>query len=175
MPETAAAYFELFGLPVAFSIDSERLDQAYRALQAQAHPDRFAHAGEAERRRAMEEATRINEAYKTLKNPFERARYLLALQGIDVLDPHHTAMPPDFLLQQMQAREALADALAQRDLDAVQAIEQTARTEAKRWLAEIAECLDVRRDYAAAAEAVRKYRFLDKFMADIHAAYETLE
>ena len=57
--------------------------RAYRDIQGQVHPDRFAHAGEAERRLSMQWATHANEAYQTLKNPLERAQYLLQLAGHD--------------------------------------------------------------------------------------------
>lgn len=66
-------HFDLFGLPQAFALDTARLDQAYRDIQAEIHPDRFAHAGESEQRLAMQWATKVNEAYQTLKKPFERA------------------------------------------------------------------------------------------------------
>lgn len=168
-------HFELFGLPVAFAIDGEDLDKAYRDLQTEIHPDRFAHAGESEQRLAVQWATRANEAYKTLKNPFERARYLLELQGIHAMDAKNTSMPAAFLMQQMEWREALADAVAAKDDIALQGLEKDTRDAAKRLQAEIAILLDERQDYAQAAEALRKYRFLEKFLADIHDAYEEME
>jgi molecular chaperone HscB len=167
-------HFELFGLQPGFSLDAEALDQAYRDLQGEIHPDRFAHAGEADQRLAVQWATRANEAYKTLKSPFERARYLLELQGIHALDAKNTRMPPAFLVQQMEWRETLAEAVAARDFAALQRLEQATRTAAQGMLAELGELLDVLHDYPGAAEAVRKYRFLEKFLADIDTAYEEI-
>jgi len=168
-------YFELFGLTPAFAVDASALDAAYRDLQAESHPDRFAHAGDAEQRRAAQWSSHINEAYRTLKSPFERARYLLQGQGIDPLDPNNTRMPPAFLMRQMEWREALADAVAKSDIGALDKLEADTRAEAARALAGIGELLDAHQDYPAAAEALRQYRFLEKFLADIGDAYEELE
>ena len=66
---TSSSYFELFGLPQAFSIDLPALEKAYREIQARVHPDRFAHAGDAERRASLQWTTRVNEAYRALKSP----------------------------------------------------------------------------------------------------------
>lgn len=54
------SHFDLFGLPPTFAVDRDRLDDAYRTVQAQVHPDRFAAAGDAQRRLAMQWATRAN-------------------------------------------------------------------------------------------------------------------
>jgi len=167
-------HFELFDLPAVFSLDTEKLEQAYRDLQTEIHPDRFAHAGEAEQRLAVQWSTRVNEAYKTLRNPFERARYLLELNGIHALDAKNTAMPAEFLIQQMEWREALAEAAAGGDPAALQGLETDTRAEAERLLVQIAALLDNAADYPQAAEALRKYRFVEKFLADIDTAYEEI-
>ena len=167
-------HFELFGLPQCFALDLPALEQAYRDLQAESHPDRFAHAGDAEQRRAAQWSARINEAYKSLKTPFSRACYLLELQGIHAMDPANTQMPPDFLMQQMAWREALGEAVSEQDEAALQHLESEAKTEAARSLEDIGALLDKRNDYPAAAEVLRKYRFLEKFLSDIDDAYEEL-
>ena len=73
------------------------------------HPDRFAQAGDAERRASMQMTTRVNEAYRTLKSPVRRAQYLLELNGVDVGFETNTAMPREFLMEQMELRERLED------------------------------------------------------------------
>ncbi len=165
-------HFELFGLPAAFALDAERLDQAYRGIQAQIHPDRFAHAGEAEKRLSMQWATRVNEAYQTLKKPFERARYLLQLNGVDAMDAKNTSMPPAFLMQQMEWRESLEDARGQRNVPALQRLEQDLRTHATGLQGELENLLDASRDYVRAGETLRKLRFMDKLLEEIDGAYE---
>jgi molecular chaperone HscB len=168
-------HFALFGLTPAFALDAEALDRAYRNLQAEIHPDRFAHAGEADQRLAVQWATRANEAYQTLKQPFKRACYLLELQGIDAMAPGSAAMDLGFLEQQMAWREALADAVANADSEALAALEQTTQAEAGRRMAEVATLLDQRHDFPAALDLLRQYRFLEKFLADIGDAYEDMD
>lgn len=168
-------HFQLFGLPVRYALDAGRLDEAYRDLQAQIHPDRFAHAGEAEKRLSMQWTTRANEAYETLKKPFERARYLLQLQGVDALDPKNTAMPADFIMQQMEWREALAEAAAKRDPDALAGLESTLRGHTRALQDELARLIDETQDYLQAAETLRKLRFMDKLMEEVDTAYAALD
>jgi molecular chaperone HscB len=167
-------YFELFGLVPAFGIDTEALNQAYRNLQADTHPDRHVHAGEAEQRHAAQWSSWVNQAYQTLKSPFDRALYMLQRQGIEAMDPSNTRMPTEFLVRQMEWRESLADAVAGTDLGALERLEAMTRSEMVKATKQLGELLDIRRDYAAAAEALRQYRFLDKFLADIDDAYEQL-
>ena len=102
-------YFELFALPVSYEIDQALLSVRYQELQRTTHPDRFTHATDRERRLSMQQASMINEAYQTLKDPLKRAQYLLDLQGIDVTSESNTVMDTQFLMQQMTLREALDD------------------------------------------------------------------
>ena len=78
------------------------------------HPDRFAAEGAAAQRVAMQWAVRVNEAYQRLKDPLKRAAYLCELHGAPIDAENNTAMPRDFLMQQMEWREALDDARRRR-------------------------------------------------------------
>src|SRR5689334_20083209 len=112
---TSSSYFELFGLAEAFSIDLPALEKAYREIQSRVHPDRFAHAGDAERRASLLWTTRVNEGFQVLRDPVSRARHLLELHGVDVAFETNTAMPEQFLMQQMELRESLEAAVAARN------------------------------------------------------------
>ena len=111
--------FTLFALPQRFALEVTELDAHRRTLQAQVHPDRFAAQGAAAQRVAMQWSVRINEAYARLKDPLKRAAYLCELQGVPVNAEQNTAMPADFLAQQMQWREELDEAATSEDLDAI--------------------------------------------------------
>src|SRR5687768_18592172 len=111
--------FELFGVPRRFAQDRAQLDARWRALQAEVHPDRFAVEGQAAQRVAMQWAVRVNEAYQRLKDPLKRAAYLCELLGAPVDAENNTAMPPAFLVQQMEWREALDDAMTAAQVDAL--------------------------------------------------------
>jgi molecular chaperone HscB len=167
-------HFDLFGLTQTFALDTARLDQAYRDIQAEIHPDRFAHAGEAEQRLAMQWTTRVNEAYQTLKKPFERARYLLALNGVDAMDANNTSMPADFLMQQMEWREVLEEARAGKDEKTLRSLEKSLQDQARGMREELGVLLDEQRAYARAGDTLRKLRFMDKLLEEVGAAYEDL-
>lgn len=174
MTDFSHNHFELFHLPAAYAIDLQALEQAYRDLQAEVHPDRFAHAGEAEKRVSMQWATLVNEAYQTLRRPFERARYLLELQGIHAMDPGNTAMPADFLMRQMEWREQLAEARERSDLKVLQGLEAEMRAAARELEQDLANEIDRLHDYPAAAESLRKYRFMEKLLHEIDDVYEEI-
>ncbi len=168
-------HFELFGLTPAFALDLEHLDRAYRDIQSKVHPDRYAHAGDAERLASMQMTTQVNEAYRTLKSPLQRARYLLEMNGIDVGSETNTAMPPEFLLQQMELRETLEQALTDRKIDALERIQNDLSNEKHLLEEQIKQAVDADRDLSAASGLVRKLMFLEKFGAEIATAYDRLE
>ena len=170
--EVLKNHFELFGLTPAYALDLDHLDRAYRDIQSHVHPDRFASAGDAERRASMQMTTQVNEAHRTLKSPVQRARYILELNGVDVGFETNTAMPADFLTEQMELREALEGA---RDADALGALERKIFEDKQVIEAQIAQRIDVARDYRGAADLVRKHMFLDKLDEEINAAYEELD
>jgi len=160
-------HFQLFGLPERFGFDAEALDRAYRALQGQVHPDRFATGSEAERRLALQSSARVNEAYQALRDPVARAQYMLSLHGIDAFDETDTTLAPDFLERQLERREVAADAVAEGDPRRLEALAQEVREDAGRLEQRLATQLD--RDFAwdRARSDVRELRFLAKLAADI--------
>jgi len=110
MPTTdlSSHYFDLFGLPVCYDVDPQVLAARYRELQRIVHPDKFAGGTDAERRSSVQMAARINEGFRVLKDPLDRARYLLELKGV-ALDDTSSAVDPAFLMEQMELREAMAE------------------------------------------------------------------
>src|SRR4051812_4111652 len=172
---TSSSHFELFGLTPRFQLDAEALEAAYREIQSRVHPDRFAHAGDAERRASLQWTTRVNEAYRALKSPVQRASHILSLQGVDVAFETNTAMPEQFLMQQMELREALEDATARKDTNALASLQDTLADDKRSLEQQIGAAIDQHRDYAHAAGLVRELQFLDKFDAEIDSAYETIE
>lgn len=115
MLDFSASYFELLGLPVSYEVDQERLSQRYRDLQRELHPDRFASGTDQERRISMQSSSHLNEAYSTLRDPLERARYMLELNGVDMGATCRTTQDPEFLMEQMELREELGNARSEPD------------------------------------------------------------
>lgn len=156
--------FELFGVPQRFAQERSALDARWKELQREAHPDRFAAQGAAAQRVAMQWSVRINEAYQCLKDPLRRAAYLCELHGAPIRAEDNTAMPAEFLMQQMQWREDLEDADSAAAVDALEAQVQQARRAA---LERCASLIDTQRDFVAAAQQVRALMFIARFAKDI--------
>nr|WP_315495020.1 Fe-S protein assembly co-chaperone HscB [uncultured Rhodoferax sp.] len=164
--------FELFGLTRQFAQDRTALDARWKALQREAHPDKFAAQGAAAQRVAMQWSVRINEAYQRLKDPLKRAAYLCELGGAPVNAHSNTAMPAAFLMQQMEWREVLDDAEALPALEALQAEVDASRAQ---LLQQCASLLDQQHDAVAAVGPVRALMFIEKFTQDLNQRFDQFE
>ena len=165
-------HFELFGLPPRFAIDLDALERAYKDVQSRVHPDRFAAGTAAERRVAMQWATRANEAYTALRSPQKRAAYLVERAGVAIEAETNTAMPPAFLMQQMEWRETLDE--ARGDPAALDDVRRTMNHERQELLAAIERAIDETHDYREAAALVRQLMFIDRFASEIGHADEAV-
>jgi molecular chaperone HscB len=163
--------FELFGVAERFAQDKAQLDRRWRELQGEVHPDRFAAQGAAAQRIAMQWAVRVNEAYRRLKSPVDRAAYLCGLHGAKIGAENNTAMASGFLMQQMAWRESLE---AASDIAAVEALGEEVAAERDRQLALIEHLLDDEHRYDAGAQAVRALMFIERFTDDIDRRLEAL-
>ena len=168
-------HFELFGLPARYRVDTDALDAAYRGLQSEVHPDRFARGGDTERRLALQASAHVNEAYRTLKDPVQRAQYLLGLNGVDAVGETDTQLPFEFLERQLERREAAGDALAAGDERTLSSLREAVRGDAREIEDHLARALDKGADYAAARPRVRELTFLAKLADDIDAMAATLD
>lgn len=168
-------FYALFGLPRTFEVDEAVLDHAWHELQSQVHPDRHAHLSDLEQRRSMQWATRVNEAYRTLKKPLPRAQYLLELADVDVGLETNTAMSAEFLMEQMEWREAVEEGRQAGDVDALEQLHQRLRLHAREVMLSLGKELDQAHDFAAAADTVRRLMFIEKLQHEIDNALEALE
>jgi molecular chaperone HscB len=168
-------FFELFQLPPVFQLDLDQLDRQYREMQARVHPDKAAHLSDTEKRLFLQWATLANEAYSTLKRPLDRARYLLRIHGVDTREEDNTAMPAEFLLEQIEWREELQSAMTLRSPAALDRLSARLRSEMDSLLSSLATLLDVEQRHPAAADVVRQLAFLEKLGRDIDQAQTELE
>ena len=171
MKSLQANDFELFGLPQQYALDRAQLDNTWKALQREAHPDRFAAEGAAAQRVAMQWSVRINEAYQRLKDPLKRAAYLCELRGVPVQAESNTAMPPAFLMQQMEWRETLEDTDAP---DALEALADEVAAERQRAQQSLGQLLDGEGDAGVAVGQVRALMFIERFAAEVDAKLEKI-
>ena len=168
-PDPNADYFSLFGLGQGFDVDRELLEARYLELSVRFHPDKYVGAPLAERRRVVELASAINQAYRTLRSPPRRAEYLCRLMGID-LDSSEPgtgapAMEQSFLVRMLDEREQLEEA-QERGLDAVEdfrmRVEDQKHTALQAAVAALAQ-----KDADAAARHLVMRRYLDRLLAEI--------
>jgi len=166
-------HFELFGLPVRFTVEPSALEARYHELQREVHPDRFAAAPEAERRVSMQLATRVNEAYQTLKSPLKRAVYILQLRGVDPKFETNTAMPTEFLMEQMSWRERI-EAGSEKSESLLQ-LQSGLRDESGKIYEGLRGQLDAKHDDEGASRTVRMLMFYEKLVEEIDDKLAELE
>ncbi|MEZ5660562.1 MAG: Fe-S protein assembly co-chaperone HscB [Burkholderiaceae bacterium] len=171
----ASTFFEFFALPQSYEIDLDALEQAYRRVQASVHPDRFANAPQAQRRYAMQLASRANEGVRVLRDPLSRARYLCELHGVDVAAESNTAMAPDFLELQMGWREALDDILEHHDRERLQVLTAEIDNERLSLQATLQDRLREPADAAGAGDAVRRWMFVERIADELHRARKQID
>lgn len=162
---TLPNHFELLGLPAQFDLDPELINERWKAVQKAVHPDRFVSSSELERRIAMQWASAANEAARVLRDPLQRACYLLSRQGVDLQLETNTAMPTDFLMQQMEWREQLDEARSSGDEQALRRVRQSWVESVAQTQEQVAEQLQAQH-WAAAASTVRRWFFLQRLAAD---------
>ncbi|MFA7679055.1 MAG: Fe-S protein assembly co-chaperone HscB [Pigmentiphaga sp.] len=167
-------YFALLGVEPRFRQNRAELDEAWRRVQAAVHPDRYAAGSPQEKRVAMQWASEANEAYRTLKRPLSRARYLIEQAGVDLQVETNTAMAPTFLMQQMEWREALAEARAESDQQALLSLRQDLLDEKRACEQRAGHLLDELKQPAQAAAAVREWMFIEKFSDEVEASLDHL-
>ena len=166
-------YFTLFGLPASYTLSLEQLAVRYQDLQRQYHPDKFASAPAAEQLAAVQHSATINQAWQTLRHPLTRAEYLLSLHGFDLASEQHTVRDTAFLMEQLELRE---------ELDEIEQAKDSQRLDA--FMKRVSEMYNVRHQlmveqldsetWDAAADTVRKLRFLDKLRSSAEQLEEKL-
>lgn len=168
-------YFELFQLPPHFEVNMAELESRYLALLVKVHPDKAVNLSDAERRLSLQWATLTNEAYQTLKNPLQRAVYILKINNIDTNNESNTAMPTEFLLEQMEWREELQQAVILKNDVAIEAMADRIRSERGTLFESLGGLLEGAQELEAAAVIVRQLSFLEKLGRDIKDALTGME
>jgi molecular chaperone HscB len=168
-------YFSLFGLPRRYDLALPELERRFRERSRMLHPDRFAKAEVRERRLSLERATRVNDAYRYLKDWRHRAAYLLKLAGTDVYAEGRSFADPEFLEEQLEWREGLALAHADGDTGRLHAIAAQARSRLVELEAEVSrlfadEDWHGQRKLLEIARRLSRARYYDNIIADAERA-----
>jgi molecular chaperone HscB len=170
-------YFQLFGIENSFDVDLQNLSSSYQALQKAVHPDKFAHASEQEQRIAVQKSAQINDAYQTLKNPLQRAEYILVERGVDMPNEQSSFSDTSFLMHQMELREMLEEIKFSDDVDsALFEAQQVLSTEfqqlSKIMQAQISENSEA--SNISACDNLRKLKFYQKLNIEVDRLEDSL-
>jgi molecular chaperone HscB len=123
-------YFSFMGLPRRLTLDPAELEQRFRTLSRQFHPDYFYNATPAERRASLERSSYLNDAYRTLKQPIARVEYLLQLEGFAPAESGNKVPPA--LLEEVFALNEELDEIRDLRASGAPAAEWKARLEKAR-------------------------------------------
>jgi len=157
-------YFELFNLPEKFQIDLEMLQENYRAIQKEIHPDRFATSSENEKVQSMIKSTQANDAFQTLKSPIKRAKYILSLHK----SVEKITLPPDFLMQQMEWEEHF-EAIEKNSSELTE-FKSTINKKYEEYSLLISTQIDHDHNWSDAAISIDKLYFIEKLLHKINKA-----
>ena len=157
-------YFELFNLPEKFQIDLEMLQENYRVIQKEIHPDRFATSSENERVQSMIKSTQANDGYQTLKSPIKRAKYILSLHK----SVEKITLPPDFLMQQMEWEEHF-EAIEKNSSELTE-FKSTINKKYEEYSLLISTQIDHDHNWSDAAISIDKLYFIEKLLHKINNA-----
>jgi molecular chaperone HscB len=170
-------YFEIFGLPVSYQVDLTLLSDRYRSMQRKFHPDRYASKPAQEQRLAVQYAAVINQAYTELSSPLLRAQYLLSLQNMDGAGDVKITRDPQFLMQQIELREKLAD-LSEAEANDAFAILGEVAGQAKSDYIGLQQVFDQQyshSDFQGAEETVAKMQFFSKLLNETEQLEQELD
>ena len=92
-------YFELFGLKVSTRLDLKNLDEKFKILQKQFHPDKFSNSSDTEKRIALQISSYLNDGYITLREYVTRIEYILKIKNFNT-DENKTLFDKEFLEEQ---------------------------------------------------------------------------
>lgn len=166
-------YFEIFSLTESFQIDADTLDQNYKKLQSEYHPDKYVNAGDRERRLALQYTSILNEAFETLKSPLKRSSYLLILHDIDPEENNQSHLGQEFLFRQIQLRENLEDIAAKQSLSELGLLKAEVNNGIEKYLEEF-ESYYQAGQYSSAKPVYSRLQFLYKLISEINGIEEKL-
>ena len=168
-------YFEIFGLPVSYQVDLSLLADRYRSMQRKFHPDRYASKPAQEQRLAVQYSAVINQAYTEISSPLLRAQYLLSLQNMDGAGDVKITRDPQFLMQQIELREKLADLSEANDAFALLG-EVVGQAESDYiGLQQVFDQQYSRSDFQGAEETVAKMQFFNKLLNETEQLEQELD
>ncbi len=115
LPSLASGYFEFFGLEPKLSLDPGQLQKRFYELSKLLHPDRYQRKSPAEQQYSQDATALLNDAYRVLRDPLQRAEYVLKQAGFEIGEQRSKDVPPELLEEVFELNMALEE---MRDGDA---------------------------------------------------------
>lgn len=156
--------FEILGVPWRFDLDESALRSRFLQASAQMHPDRF--PDPIEQAEAVEQMSRLTDAYRVLSDPESRARALLRLSGMDD-EADKDKLPPDLLMQVMEVREEMEAAIESGDREELDRLRVWASGQREQYLNQLGRLLEGHIDAKAAAETrvqLNALRYMERML-----------
>ena len=167
-------HFERLGLSPSVEVDRDLIETNYLERSARVHPDKHGGDGDAAQRNAMEHASALNIAYRVIRDPVERAEYLVKLGGIDLDSSDVVGGAPKpsqaFLVDMIERREGVEDA-ALRGGDALEDLRDEIEDEASAVLTRALAAIDSG-NILGAAQALVTRRYLARLIEDVEMKIE---
>jgi len=171
--------FDTLGLPARFDLDPTELEQRYRDLQKQLHPDKHVLGSASERRASLSHAVSVNEAYRALKDDLKRAEALVLRLGGSA-DEKRGSQDPELLMEVMELREAMAEARDERDLERAKQLSADVRSREQEARAALKQTLEALADQqgkgsvAQAESSLARLRYYRRFQDEVDALEEEM-
>lgn len=156
--------FEILGVPWRFDLDESALRSRFLQASAQMHPDRF--PDPIEQAEAVEQMSRLTDAYRVLSDPESRARALLRLSGMDD-EADKDKLPPDLLMQVMEVREEMEAAIESGDREELDRLRVWASGQREQYVNQLGRLLEGYIDAKAAAETrvqLNALRYMERML-----------
>ena len=165
--------FATLGLPRRYDVDLPAVEKTHRELSRALHPDRFVNAGASERRDALSKAVEVNEAWRIVRDPIRRAEALLELAGAAVGEERASATDPEFLMEMLEQREALAEAKQAKDLARIQEMAKAIEGRSRAVEQVLADGF-ARGEAASLVPRLGELRFYRRFLDEVSAIEDEL-
>lgn len=101
-------YFTCLGFPRRLMLDPQKLEAKFYELSRTFHPDFYQTKSADEQTISLSNAAVLNTAYRTLRDPIQRAEYLLALETGSVKDIR-TSPPADLFEEILELQDTLEE------------------------------------------------------------------
>ena len=165
--------FQTLGLPRRYDVDLALAEKTHRELSKALHPDKHADGGASERKDSLNKAIAVNEAWRIVRDPIKRAESLFALLGISVAEGQEPKADPEFLMDMMEQREALAEAKSGKNAEALRALAKVIEDKELAAQRELAEGF-TNGQFAALTGKLGELRFYRRFLDEVSAVEDLL-